>query len=407
MKPFLILILLGTLNLPTLGADWPQFLGPNRDGSAAASEMPVKGDSESVTLWKRDLGSGFAGPVVVGTDVIVFHRQGNEMITESLNAADGQTKWKHSYNTDYRDSFGFDNGPRAVPAVVDGVIFTHGPEGRVEALQLTDGSPVWSFDTVKEVGSPQGFFGRACSPLVIHGKVILNVGGPNAGIIALDAKQGTLLWKSTSHEAGYASGVVMPGDSFTAAFFTRNGITVLNAANGQVLADERFRADMEASVNAASPLACGEGHLFFSACYDVGAGIWQWDKTKQSLTHIWNKSEALDCHYSTPVWHNGHLYGFHGRQESGAVLRCVSGVDGTVKWESSLSVPGGTLIRLHDHLLIVTERGELWVVKANPSKFDLLTTTQIMGLRHRSHAAFANGILYARDSEKLVAVKIN
>jgi hypothetical protein len=78
-----------------------------------------------------------------------------------------------------------------------------------------------------------------------------------------------------------------------------------------------------------------------------------------------------------------------------------------VKWESSLSVPGGTLIRLHDHLLIVTERGELWVVKANPSKFDLLTTTQIMGLRHRSHAAFANGILYARDSEKLVAVKIN
>lgn len=143
MKPFLILILLGTLNLPTLGADWPQFLGPNRDGSAPASEMPVKGDSESVTLWKRDLGSGFAGPVVVGTDVIVFHRQGNEMITESLNAADGQTKWKHSYNTDYRDSFGFDNGPRAVPAVVDGVIFTHGPEGRVEALQLTNGSPVW------------------------------------------------------------------------------------------------------------------------------------------------------------------------------------------------------------------------------------------------------------------------
>ncbi|MFM7604886.1 MAG: PQQ-binding-like beta-propeller repeat protein [Prosthecobacter sp.] len=396
-----------TLNLTTLGADWPQFLGPNRDGSTAASEMPVKGDSEAVTLWKRDLGSGFAGPVVVGTDVIVFHRQGNEMITESLNAVDGQTKWKHSYTTDYRDSFGFDNGPRAVPTVVDGLIFTHGPEGRVEALQLADGSPVWSFDTIKEVGSPQGFFGRACSPLVIHGKVILNVGGPNAGIIALDAKQGTLLWKSTSHEAGYASGVVMPGDSSTTAFFTRNGITVLKAATGQVLADELFRADMEASVNAASPLACGEGRLFFSACYDVGAGIWQWDITKQSLTHIWRKSEVLDCHYSTPVWHNGHLYGFHGRQESGAVLRCVSGIDGRVKWESSFSVPGGTLIRLHDHLLIVTERGELWIVKAHPSKFDLLTTTQIMGLRHRSHAAFANGVLYARDSEKLVAVKIN
>ena len=71
-----------------------------------------------------------------------------------------------------------------------------------------------------------------------------------------------------------------------------------------------------------------------------------------------------------------------------------------------MSVPGGTLIHLHDKLLVVTERGELWVVKADPAKFDLLSTTQIMGLRHRSHAAFADGVLYARDSDKIVAVKV-
>lgn len=405
MKP--LLMLFACLSLFSHAADWPQFLGPNRDGSVAASEKPVDGRDEAVTLWKRDLGSGFAGPVIVNGQVIVFHRQVDEMVTEVLKAADGETVWKHSYATDYRDSFGFDNGPRAVPAVADGVIFTHGPEGRVQALKLADGSLVWSFDTVKEVGSPQGFFGRACSPLVTDGKVLLNVGGDGgAGIIALDTKDGHLLWKATPHEAGYASGVMMPGDASVTAFFTRNGISVLQAADGKVLADEPFRAQMEASVNAATPLACGEGRLFFSACYDVGAGIWQWDKSKKVLTNVWNKGEALDCHYSTPVWHDGHLYGFHGRQESGAVLRCVSGTDGTVKWEAPMSVPGGTLIRVHDKLLVVTERGELWVVKADPAKFDLMSTTQIMGLRHRSHAAFADGVLVARDSDKMVAVKV-
>jgi outer membrane protein assembly factor BamB len=405
MKPFLMLF--ACLSLSCHAADWPQFLGPNRDGSAAVSEKPVDGREEAVTLWKKELGSGFAGPVIVNGQVIVFHREGDEMVTEALKAADGQTVWKHSYTTDYRDSFGFDNGPRAVPAIIDRMVFTHGPEGRVEALKLADGSLVWSFDTVKQVGSPQGFFGRACSPLVMDGKVLLNVGGEDgAGIIALDAKDGHLLWKATTHEAGYASGVVMPGDASVAAFFTRNGISVLQAADGKVLADERLRAEMEASVNAATPLACGDGRLFFSACYDVGGGIWQWDKAKKVLTNVWNKGDALDCHYSTPVWHDGHLYGFHGRQESGAVLRCVSGADGTVKWEAPMSVPGGTLIRVQEKLLVVTERGELWVVKAEPAKFELLSTTQIMGLRHRSHAAFADGVLFARDSDKMVAVKV-
>lgn len=405
MKP--LLLLFACLSLSCHAADWPQFLGPNRDGSAAASEKPVVGNEEAVTVWKKELGSGFAGPVVVETQVIVCHRVGGEMVTEALSAVDGKTIWKHRYATDYRDSFGFDNGPRAVPAVAEGVIFTHGPEGRVEALKLADGSLIWSFDTVKEVGSPQGFFGRACSPLVTDGKVLLNVGGEGgAGIIALDVKDGRLLWKATTHEAGYASGVMMPGDASVTAFFTRNGISVVDAADGKVRADEPFRAEMDASVNAATPLACGDGRLFFSSCYDVGAGIWQWDRAKKVLTRVWHKGEALDCHYSTPVWHDGHLYGFHGRQESGAVLRCVSGADGTVKWEAPMSVPGGTLIRVHDKLLVVTERGELWVVKADPARFDLLATTQIIGLRHRSHAAFAGGVLYARDSDKLVAVKV-
>lgn len=403
MKKLLPLLLSSSL----FAADWPQFLGPQRDGSAAASEAAISGTQEAERVWKKDLGSGFAGPVVAGGKVFICHRVGDEIVTEALAAATGETVWRHAYTTDYRDSFGFDNGPRAVPAVVDGKVFTHGPEGRVEALNAADGSLLWSFDTVAEVGAPQGFFGRACSPLVADGKVLLNVGGEDgAGIIALDAASGKLMWKATKHEAGYAAGVLVPGDASVAAFFTRNGISLVGVASGEVLADERFRAEMDASVNAATPLACGTGRLFFSASYDVGAGIWEWSTKEKRLTNVWNKTEALDCHYSTPVYHDGHLYGFHGRQESGAALRCISAADGTMKWEAPDAVPGGTLIRLQDKLLIVTERGELWIVKAAADKFELLSSTQILGLRHRSHAAYADGVLYARDSEKMTAVRV-
>ncbi|MBE7495474.1 MAG: PQQ-binding-like beta-propeller repeat protein [Verrucomicrobiaceae bacterium] len=403
----LVLGWIGGVTLAVHAADWPQFLGPDRDGVAAPDEKAIAGAAEAEILWKRPLGSGFAGPVVMQDRVIIFHRQADEMVIEALQAADGKPVWRSSYPSDYRDSFGFDNGPRAVPAVAGGRIMVHGPEGRVVALAWEDGKQIWSFDTADEVGSPQGFFGRACAPLVMDGKVLLNVGGADgAGIIALDAASGRLLWKATPHEAGYAAGVAMPGDDSVAAFFTRNGISVIGVADGRVFADETFRADIDASVNAATPLACGQGRLFFSASYDVGGGVWQWDSASKRLANVWKKVGALDCHYSTPVAYEGHLYGFHGRQESGATLRCIAAADGGVRWEAPTAVPGGTLIRVKDHLLVVTEQGELWIVRATPEKFDLLRSTQILGARHRSHAAFSDGVLYARDASQLVAVRV-
>jgi outer membrane protein assembly factor BamB len=402
MKTSVWALLLCVLNLQA--GDWPQYLGVGRDSTAAADEKAIAGEAEPEVLWKKELGTGYAGPVVAGGVVYICHRVGDEMITEALDAKTGETKWKHAYTTDYRDSFGFDNGPRAVPCVAEGKVITHGAEGRVQALDAKDGKLLWSYDTVAELNSPAGYFGRACSPIVMEGKVLLNVGGSGgAGIIALNVADGKLAWKATEHEAGYASPVAM---SDVAAFFTRNGITVLKAATGEVFADETFRADIDASVNAASPVPCGPGRLLFSASYDVGCGVWQWDSAKKSFENVWRAHDALDCHYSTPVAHAGHVFGFHGRQESGTKLRCISAADGKVVWEAPEGTPGGTLIRVGDKLLIVTEDGELWIVKASAEKYERLRADQILRRGHRSHAAFANGVLFARDAEKMIAVRV-
>jgi outer membrane protein assembly factor BamB len=406
MRPLLLLLCAFT---SLQAGDWPQFLGPQRT-CTATDETAIVGTAEPEIVWKRMLGSGHAGPVVSDNCVIMTHRQGGEIITEALAAADGKSLWKHAYPTTYRDSFGFDNGPRAVPCIAAGKVITHGPEGIVQALNFKTGELIWSYDTVAELESPQGYFGRACSPLVTDGKVLLNVGGKNAkggaGIIALDLATGKLLWQATDDEASYSSPLLLPEDPGVSAFFTRRGILLTQVSDGKVLADEYFRAKIDASVNAAAPVPCGDGRLLFTAAYDVGADLWQWNKAERKLTNVWKKADTLDGHYTTPVYHAGHVFGLHGRQESGMTLRCIAVADGKIAWEASDHLQGGTLILVGDKILLHSEAGELWIFTADPQKFNLLQRSQITRAGHRSHDAFSNGQLYARDAEKLVVLKV-
>ena len=406
MRPLLLLLCAFT----TLHAgDWPQYLGPQRN-CTATDEAAIIGTTEPAMVWKRMLGTGHAGAVVSNNRVVITHRQGSEIVTEALAVEDGKALWKHAYPTTYRDSFGFDNGPRAVPCISNGKVITHGPEGIVQALDFETGALLWSYDTVSELQSPQGYFGRACSPLVADGKVLLNVGGKNAqggaGIIALDLATGKLLWQATDDEASYSSPVQLPETPGVSAFFTRRGVILAQTSDGKVLADDFFRAQIDASVNAAAPVPCGDGRLFFTAAYDVGAGLWQWNKSASKLTNVWKKADVLDSHYTTPVYHAGYVYGLHGRQESGMTLRCIAVADGTIAWESSDRLQGGTLILVGDKLLLHSEAGELWVFSADPKKFNLLQRSQITRAGHRSHDAYSNGLLFARDAEKLVVVKM-
>ena len=142
---FLFLWLTGCL----VAADWPQFLGPTRNAVAAVGEsaLPDRLPLDLKPLWTKSVGAGFAGPAVANGKVIIFHREGSDMTTEALDPTTGKVLWRSTYITDYIDSFGFDNGPRAVPAISDGKVFTFGPEGRVTALDLENGKELWNYDT--------------------------------------------------------------------------------------------------------------------------------------------------------------------------------------------------------------------------------------------------------------------
>jgi len=130
------------------------------------------------------------------------------------------------------------------------------------------------------------------------------------------------------------------------------------------------------------------------------------DKGPQvALKQIWSGEGSLDCHYSTPVFHQDCLYGFHGRQEQGQTLRCIKAADGKVQGNPPAS-PAAPCSASKTPWSWSPRAAKLWLVEASPKKFSLLSSAQILRAGHRSYPALANGILYARDARELVAVDL-
>jgi outer membrane protein assembly factor BamB len=202
-----------------------------------------------------------------------------------------------------------------VPVVADGIVYTFGAEGQLHAIDLAKGTRVWNVDTVQRFGVPKGFFGAAGSPLVEDGRVLANVGGQKAGIVAFEAKTGKVLWTATDDQASYSSpvGATIGGRRY-AIFLTRAGLVGVDPATGQVQFQRPWRARMAASVNAATPLVIGD-LIFVSAEYGPGAGVFRLDGS--TLNQLWASDEALSNHYATSVHRDADSIGFHGRQEFG------------------------------------------------------------------------------------------
>ena len=384
--------------------DWPQFLGAQRDGTytgtSIADDWPDGGPSR---MWERQVGAGFAGPVVVGDRVILFHRVDGREVVEAYATGTGQTIWRYDYPTSYRDDFGFDEGPRSVPVVADGRVYTFGAQGQLHAVDLETGAGIWSEDTHRRYGVRKGFFGAAGSPLVEDGRVIANVGGSRGGIVAFDAVTGEELWTSTTDEASYSSPVGATfGERPHALFFTRTGLVGLDPVSGDVQFQKRWRSRLGASVNAATPLVVGD-LVFISSSYGTGAALVRVDGA--TLVDEWVGDDSMSNHYATAVVHDAVLYGYHGRQEYSPSLRAVDLRTGDVRW-SQERFGGGTITLAGDRLLILRESGELMLAEASPTAFAPVASAQLLPGVVRAYPALADGRLYARNTDTLVAVDL-
>lgn len=346
--------------------------------------------------------------MVSANRLVLFHRVGDTETIECLDAKDGGTLWSFDYPATYRDDFGFDDGPRATPAIADGRAYTFGADGALHCLDFATGKKLWSGDMKEDFAAPKGFFGMACSPLIEGNAVLLNIGGRDgAGIVAFDKATGKLLWKATDAEASYSSPVAATmGGQRRVFFFNREGLVTLDPAGGRVLWEFPWRPPLHASVNAATPLVIGD-LIFLSTSYGRGAALLRF--AEKAPEKIWSGDDALSNHYGTSVHHSGFLYGVDGRADPGwqprPSLRCVELKTGKVRW-SEENFGAASVLRAGGQLVLLTEKGQLLLAPATPDGFKPAARAQILGVDTRAHPALADGRFYARSKDALVCVDL-
>jgi outer membrane protein assembly factor BamB len=376
------------------GGDWPQILGPHRDGKAASERLldtwPAGGPK---VLWKYSLGSGYAGPAVVGTRVVVFHRVANSERVECLDASGGKSLWKTDFPTSYRGGIDPDTGPRCVPLVVGGTVYVYGAAGDLHALALESGKSLWSRALYADYHGDEGYFGAGSTPILLGGKLLVNVGGRGAGLVALHPATGKTAWQATDEIASYSSPTATQLDGKEKAIFvTRLNCVLADPATGQVTTLFPF-GKRGPTVNAATPLVSG-GKLFTSASYGVGAVFASLDGG--GAKSLWANDDTLSSQYATPVEQEGFLFGIHGREDVGvAELRCVEAATGKVRW-SQEGYGVAHAILADGKLLLQKADGHIALAAADSTKYRELASAQIKNQPTRALPALADGRFFVR-----------
>jgi outer membrane protein assembly factor BamB len=373
-------------------ADWTGFLGPGGRGVTPETRLDRSWGPEGPPLvFELEAGSGYAPPAVLGERLVYFHRTGDEEVVECLHPETGARSWQFRSPTDYRDSYGFGDGPRASPVLDAERVYTYGARGMLHCLDLRTGELRWKRDLSGEFAVPQDFFGVASTPVLYGDLLIVHVGAPEGPcVIALDRRSGKEVWSVVDEwRAGYATPVLGRVHGRDRCFVfaggksrpPRGGLICLDPATGQV--DFRFpwRSRTYESVNASSPVLIGD-RVFVSASYDTGGALL--DLAPDGSYSVAWTSDVLATHFHTAIHREGHLYGFDGRNEADAALVCQEVTTGEEKWRAVLEweetyewngdtrprpmgVYRGTLLAADGEFLCLGERGHLLWLHLDPS----------------------------------------
>lgn len=392
---------------PLVAGDWPQILGPNRDGRAAADEKLAESWPKNgpPLVWEREVGGGFAGIAVVENTVIAFHRIEDEEVAEAMDAKTGTTKWKSGSPTSFSSGFSDDQGPRCVPVISGDRVFVFGAQGTLRCLDLKTGKKIWQRDTHTEFKAPEGYFGAGSTPLVVGDKLLVNVGGSRsgAGIVAFDVTTGKTVWQGTDDAASYSSPILATVDGTKHAIFvTRLKAVSLDPDSGKVRFEFPF-GKRGPTVNGASPIVL-DGHLLVSAHYGVGATYAKLGAT--TADEKWNSDDLLSSHYMTPLVQDGLVFGIHGQERvEDSELRCLDPRSKKVLW----SKPGfgyGTMIAADGKMLMQTTEGELILWKPDARRYQELGRARIFRTTTRALPALAKGNLLVRDARTLKCLQL-
>jgi outer membrane protein assembly factor BamB len=397
--------------------DWPQWLGPRRDGSTVEKVTPF---FALLNAWKQPVGEGNSSPVVVG-DRVYLHSRVKETTEDAVAAysiKDGKPIWTKTYDRGPFKSF-YGNGPRATPTMAGGKLYTNSLTGILTCWNAADGAQLWQVDTLKTLSAKNLLFGTACSPLVEGDLVLVNPGGPGAGLAAYNKDDGKLVWKSLDDKATYSSPIAVgAGDKRQMIYLTAKGLVSVSPKDGRVFWEYPLVDKLLES--STTPVVVGDILFASSITYGGLALKMDNDGPTPKVSKAWT-NPALNCYFSTPAAvGKDHLYIVTGtkpdlgallpggkKQTMQADLHCVEASTGKILWtHPKVGTYHASLTRTgNDKLLLIEESGQLVLLDPNPKEYRELTRAKICGTTW-AHPAIRDGRLYIRDNNELVCVQL-
>jgi outer membrane protein assembly factor BamB len=380
--------------------DWPQWLGPERDGvwreTGIIDKFPASG---SAIRWRTPVGGGYAGPAVAGGRVYVTDRvqakdaklpkamaRGNIAGTERvlcLNEADGSVIWKHEYDCPYTISY--PSGPRTTPIVRDHRVYTLGAEGNLFCLDADTGKPQWSRELKKDYDVKSPVWGFSASPLLDGQKLICIVGGKGHVVVAFDKDSGKEIWRALSASfPGYCPPMIYEaGGKRQLIIWDGENVSSLDPETGKVYWAQPVPTYYGMSIS--TPRKAGN-FLFLTGSSKV-AVVLNLHPDSPAADVAWKagKDTGIYSVFGTPFIEDGYIYGSH----TDGKLACIS--------------------------LDANEKGDLIIARLSPKGYEeisrahvLAPTTYAFGDRDVvwSAPAFADRCAFMRNDKEIVCVAL-
>lgn len=383
--------------------DWPGFRGPDRDGRRTGVRIATDWkENPPRQLWRHRVGPGWSSFAVVGTRAYTQEQRGDSEVVVCYHADTGKELWAHEDSDRFTETVS-GPGPRATPTFHDGKIYALGAKGQLNCLDAATGKPVWARNIVTDAEAKVPEWGFAASPLVVDG-VVTVLGGPDGkGVLAYYAATGSPAWSGGDGKHNYCSTHrARLGGVEQVLAVTAGGVTAFQPKDGKELWQY------------SSPLAEGMARVIQPAVLNdsdflIGSGFGggtqrvrvtrDGDGWKQE--EIWT-TKAISPYFNDLVTHKNHLYGFEG-----IFLTCVNLDAGEKGWRAR-GYGNGQVMLLPDQdlLLVLSEKGEVALVQANPESHTVVGRFQAIKGKTWNHPVVANGKLFVRNGEEAACYQL-
>lgn len=397
--------------------DWFQWRGPNRDGISSEkdwlSNWPEEGPKQ---FWKIQVGWGYSS-VTVSSKFSSQYRSsdenknglvyamGNLKNTDTvycLDADTGDVVWQYSYPCGQ----GTWKGTRIAPTVDGDVVYTLSSEGHLFCFDAVSGKIIWSKKVKTELNAKPPSHGFACHPFIYGDMLILEIGAEGGSVVALDKKDGRLIWQSGADKVGYSTPMTynLKGKDYLVVL-TGMALVGMNLSDGRPLWWYKWQTPNQCNI--VTPIVSGD-KVYISSGYKKGSALLQIRPDKNPKT-IW-KNKRMANHFNSCVQWQGYLYGFHGapnHKPQKGELRCLDFNTGELKWKHRGNMDKGSLMIADGKLIILSEHGELVIAAASPEGFEELARTKVLDGTCWTMPVLSGGRIYCRDHEgTLVCVDV-